>query len=106
MRWTGEEIETIRELYPKHGPNWDGWPEAIPEKSRGAIVTQARRLGLLPKQTRAQTKERLEEAPLRDCVRLIAHHLGRAPQAVAARMVLLAETGRLEETEKEENSND
>lgn len=46
-RWTAEERELVRELYPLHGAAWDGWAELLawPRKPP-AIRSMARELGV------------------------------------------------------------
>lgn len=45
-RWTPDEDELLRELYPEHGPSWDGWRRVIPTRSRRAVQTRAKKLGI------------------------------------------------------------
>lgn len=45
-RWTPNEDELLREHYPEHGPSWDGWRRVLPTRSRRAVQTRAKRLGI------------------------------------------------------------
>lgn len=58
-RWMPDEDELLRDLYPEHGPSWDGWMRVLPTRSRRAVVTRANKLGM-----RAQTGWTAEEEEL------------------------------------------
>lgn len=45
-RWTPNEDELLREHYPEHGPSWDGWRRVLPTRSRRAVQTRAKKLGI------------------------------------------------------------
>lgn len=45
-RWTPDEDELLREHYPEHGPSWDGWRRVLPTRSRWAVQTRAKKLGI------------------------------------------------------------
>lgn len=57
--WTPDEDDILRELYPEHGPSWDGWMKVLPTRSRRAVMTRANRLGM-----RANAKWTAEEEEL------------------------------------------
>lgn len=44
--WSPEEEATLREHYPAHGREWDGWELLLPGRTRRAIAVQATRLGV------------------------------------------------------------
>ena len=44
--WDARETATLLALYPPHGPDWDGWAEALPGRTRDAICVKARRMGV------------------------------------------------------------
>lgn len=45
-RWGSREVEAVRKYYPLHGPDWDGWDELIPDRTRHAIQMCASRIGV------------------------------------------------------------
>lgn len=45
-RWTPEEDEALRRLYPMHGSRWDGWEGALPGRTGPAVMTRAHALGV------------------------------------------------------------
>lgn len=45
-RWTPDEDELLRELYPEHGPSWDGWRRVLPTRSRHAVKSRVKILGV------------------------------------------------------------
>lgn len=44
--WTDGEKAVLRELYPLHGPEWDGWDRELPGRSRNAIRSMASMTGV------------------------------------------------------------
>ena len=44
--WTPEEDATLREHYPAHGADWNGWAKLLPGRTAGAMHTRAYVLGL------------------------------------------------------------
>ena len=45
-KWGSKEVEAVRNYYPLHGPDWDGWDELIPDRTRHAIQMCASRIGV------------------------------------------------------------
>lgn len=37
-RWSPEEDAALRELWAEHASTWDGWSEALPGRTAGAIM--------------------------------------------------------------------
>lgn len=60
--WSDEEDEAIRVYYPSRGRSWDGWKEVLPERTKGAIVERARRLGIKSDHPRRQVEYDVEAA--------------------------------------------
>lgn len=58
-RWTADEDELLRELYPEHGPSWDGWRRVLPTRSRWAVKSRAKKLGLRANATWTAEEEEL-----------------------------------------------
>lgn len=44
--WGEFEELALREFYPRHGPQWEGWDEVLPRRTRHAIMQRAAKLGL------------------------------------------------------------
>lgn len=106
-RWSAAEDEAIREAYPLHGADWDGWADALPGRSESAIRSRAGKLGLrlLPEvlslshsQANRRRKGRRKDGeprpdPLeRSCMELLAG--GMPPSAIDARLGLEPGTSR------------
>lgn len=45
--WTDDEVNALRRHYPEHGVVWDGWKDALPDRTTSQIRNKAIRLGLL-----------------------------------------------------------
>lgn len=50
-RWTKEEDGNLAVYYPIYGPNWDGWDELLPGRSRRAISARATKMGVYVDET-------------------------------------------------------
>lgn len=48
--WSDKELKLLMEHYPTKGAIWDGWDELLPNRSKTAIGTHARKIGLYMKQ--------------------------------------------------------
>ena len=46
LPWRVEELRALVRLYPEHGGAWDGWRKALPGRSRNAIASMAKALGV------------------------------------------------------------
>lgn len=44
--WSNEECKQLFDHYGENGPDWDGWRDLLPNRTRGAIEGMARRLGI------------------------------------------------------------
>ena len=83
--WTEAEEVRLATLWPLHGYYWEGWPEALPGRSRQSIKARAQRMGLRSELRRngwTTSEDRLVLKALLD----VAARTGRAPGAVIARM--------------------
>lgn len=45
--WSEAEDRALKEFYPRHGTDWVGWDEVLPERSERAIECRAYRFGLM-----------------------------------------------------------
>lgn len=83
--WTEAEDVRLATLWPLHGYYWEGWPEALPGRSRQSIKARAQRMGLRSELRRngwTRSEDRLVLKALLD----VASRTGSAPGAVIARM--------------------
>ena len=44
--WGEFETLALMEFYPRHGPQWEGWDEVLPNRTRHAITLKAAKLDL------------------------------------------------------------
>ena len=44
--WGQFETLTLMEFYPRHGPQWEGWDDVLPNRTRSAITQKAAKLDL------------------------------------------------------------
>jgi len=60
VRWSQDEDYVLGAHYTEYGPSWEGWESLLPGRTKSAIKTRARTLGLtVPK--RANTELSIEE---------------------------------------------
>lgn len=52
--WTDKELQLVRENYPEHGGDWDGWAAALPGRSPRAIYRKANDMGVFYRGPRKQ----------------------------------------------------
>lgn len=73
VRWTDGELARLRDLWPYHEREWDGWGLALPGRSWSAIKNKARELGLM--HARAWTREQHVDlvTGMREVVRATGH---------------------------------
>ena len=45
-RWTLLEDDMIVEHYQERGPEWEGWKDVLPNRTKSSIRSRAKRLGL------------------------------------------------------------
>lgn len=44
--WGEFETLALMEFYPRHGPQWEGWDDVLPNRTRHAIIQKAAKLDL------------------------------------------------------------
>lgn len=57
--WGEFETLALMEFYPRHGPQWDGWDDVLPNRTRHAIIQKAAKLDL--KAPIVRSKRNVEE---------------------------------------------
>ena len=44
-KWTSDEIAIVKEYYPSHGKEWNGWNDLLPDRGKTAIAACASKHG-------------------------------------------------------------
>ena len=86
-RWSPEEDAALRELWAEHASTWDGWSEALPGRTAGAIMQRAKKLRLRTPRSRPGslwTREQDRQAVL--ALRDACERTGMAPAQVLNRL--------------------
>ena len=66
--WTAEEDALVREHYPSHGAQWEGWRELLPHRSLNAIRVRANGIGTrASREVIAANNARAVESSTRRC---------------------------------------
>lgn len=95
-RWTERERWRLATLWPRHGRDWDGWPEVLPGRTPDAIEAMAWKMGLRPK-PRSGAWTRAEEAVILRGLMDMARETGRTPGAIVTRLGHLRSAAKREE---------
>lgn len=63
--WGEFETLALREFYPRHGSQWEGWDDVLPNRTRHAIADKAARLSVraAPKTTRGTLGTSVDTGP-------------------------------------------
>ena len=82
-KWSKTEENALKTFFPRHGHEWDGWDEVLPNRSEYAILKRARFLGLSPGRLNEakQMKPDPYESYVVECMRM-----GMAPSDIDRQM--------------------
>lgn len=62
--WGEAQDNALKEFWPRHGSQWDGWDEVLPTRSTGEIAKRAAELGLVADGEKAPTIKRKAKTTL------------------------------------------
>ena len=89
-KWTEEELATLREHYPEHGPSWRGWRELLPGRTRDAIQIRASYDGCARRRRHPWRWTDLEDRLVLAAALRLSDETGRSVRAIGNRIQELA----------------